>query len=86
MKDFLCVIFPSFQSGLRALGTCTMAASFPVAGITASRPVVEGDGPASVKDYSLQSVSSSVSSPGSPVLQLSSSGLPVGLDPKVVDG
>ena len=81
------MIFPSFQTGLRALlGTCTMAASFPVAGITASSPVVDGDGPAAVPDYSLQSVSSSVSSPGSPVLQLSSSGLPVGLDPKVVAG
>ena len=68
------------------LGTCTMAASFPVAGITASRPVVEGDGPASVPAYSLQSVSSSVSSHGSPVLQLSSSGLPDGLDPDMVNG
>ena len=76
-----------FLSDWLLLGTCTMAASFPVAGITASSsPVVDGDGPASVPDYSLQSVSSSVSSPGSPVLQLSSSGLPDGLDPKVVNG
>ena len=75
-----------FLSDWLLLGTCTMAASFPVAGITASRPVVEGDGPASVKDYSLQSVSSSVSSHGSPVLQLSSDGFPVGLDPKVEAG
>ena len=75
-----------FLSDWLLLGTCTMAASFPVAGITASSPVVDGDGPAAVPDYSLHSVSSSVSSPGSPVLQLSSSGLPVGLDPKVVAG
>ena len=76
-----------FLSDWLLLGTCTMAASFPVAGITASSsPVVDGDGPASVPAYSLQSVSSSVSRSGSPVLQLYSSGLPDGLDPDMVNG
>ena len=64
-----------------------MAAALPVAGVTNPlSPVVDGDSPAKVPDYSLHSSSSSVSGPGSPVLQLSGAGLPVGLDPKVVAG
>ena len=64
-----------------------MAAALPVAGVTNPlSPVVDGDSPAKVLDYSLHSSSSSVSGPGSPVLQLSSDGFPVGLDPKVEAG
>ena len=64
-----------------------MAAALPVAGVNNPlSPVVDGDSSAKVPNYSLHPSSSSVSSAGSPVLQLSSDGFPVGLDPKVEAG
>ena len=64
-----------------------MAAALPVAGVTSLlSPVVGGDSSAKVPDYQLHTSSIPDSGRGSPVLQLSSDGLPVELDPKVEAG
>ena len=64
-----------------------MAAALPVAGVTDPlSPVVDGDSSAKVPNYSLHFSSIPDSGRGSPVLQLSSDGLPVELDPKVEAG
>ena len=76
-----------FLSDWLLLGTCTMAAALPVAGVTNPlSPVMDGDSSAKVPDYSLHFSSIPDSGRGSPVLQLSSDGLPVELDPKVEAG